>query len=300
MRHFYLLIIGFCLISCKKQSIHHFGSNSEQIEIDTIEAQAVHGSMDIRIKETSGLMEIDGNLWTHNDSGGKTILYQLDDLGNIIKEVTLDVPGNIDWESLADDDDYFYVGDFGNNLGKRRILKIFKGLKSDLNSSNPVPAETIRFTYEDQSSFYDGYNHNFDAEALISYKDHLYIFSKNWLDKKCNVYKLPKTAGTHTAVKIDQFDTNGLITGADISDDQKEIALIGYRFNVRNNQFNSIFFKLREWSEDKFFCSATVQQNPLSIARQTEAISYHNSGELWITSENEGPGNPSIFKLVID
>ncbi len=299
MQHFCFLIIGICLFSCKQQAILPTASIPEQIVLDTIIAQAINESTDMRIRETSGLMEIDGALWTHNDSGGATILYQLDKLGNIIKEVTLDVPGNVDWESLAVDEDYFYVGDFGNNLGKRKNLRIFKGLKSELHSDQPVSAETITFQYEDQSTFYNGYNHNFDGEALISFRDHLYIFSKNWLDKKCKVYKLPKTKGDHIAVKVDQYDTKGLITGADISDDQQEIALIGYGHDLVTREFLPFYIKLNQWKEDKFF-SGDIQQTPLSIQRQTESISFHNSGEIWITSETKRPGNPTIFKLLLE
>lgn len=291
------LLIGFCIVmaSCKTPLVLD-NVNVAHLQTDTLQVVAVNSSTDIRIKETSGLIEIADHFWTNNDSGGGKVLFQLDDKGRILKEVELDVPANIDWESLAADDMYFYVADFGNNHGKRENLRIFKGLKEDLLNKELVPTQTITFNYEDQDIFYSGYNHNFDAEALISYHNHLYIFSKNWLNKKCKVYKLPKSPGDHVAKKIDAFDTKGLITGADISEDQNEIALIGYTHNIITKEFFSFLITITDWQGDAFF-SGNVNRMPLSIGRQTEAISYKKSGELWISAENEGLGDSSLFKV---
>ena len=294
---FQLIVIISFLASCKTPAILPNSSPlAERMMTDTLTAIAVNSSTDIRIKETSGLIEISNHLWTNNDSGGGKILYQLDDRGEISKQVKLDVPANVDWESLAADETYFYVGDIGNNLGKRENLRIFKGLKEDLLTEELVPTQTITYAYEDQITLYNAYNHNFDAEALISYKDHLYIFSKNWLDRKSKVYKLPKTPGDYIAKKVDEFDTMGLITGADIREDQNEIALIGYRNDFVKRKFYSFIIILSDWKNDAFF-SGNVNRTPLSIERQTEAISYRGSREIWISSENEGAGDSSLFRL---
>jgi hypothetical protein len=294
---FPIILFGGVVLSCKAPSIVPIATlQEEQTQADTLTTVALNSSTDRRIMETSGLIEISNHLWTHNDSGGGKVLYQLDDFGEISKEVTLDVPANIDWESLAADDTHFYVADIGNNLGKRENLRIFKGLKVDLLTKEFVSTETITFKYEDQETSYNGYNHNFDGEALISFQNHLYIFSKNWLDRKCKVYKLPKSAGDHVAKKIDEFDTMGLITGADIRKDQNEIALIGYRNNFVTREFFSFIIILTDWQNDSFF-SGNVQHSPLTIERQTEAISYRESGEIWISSENNGPGDSSLFRI---
>lgn len=295
---FAMLVLIVVFLSCKTQAIIPNTSSvvQEQILLDTIVPEAINSSTDVLIKETSGLIEISDHLWTQNDSGGGKVLYQLDDKGEITKQVELDVPANIDWESLAADDTHFYVADFGNNRGKRENLRIFKGLKIDLLIKDFVPTETITFTYEDQDTLYNGYNHNFDAEALISFKDQLYIFSKNWLNKKCKVYKLPKSPGDYMAKKIDEFDTKGLITGADIREDQNEIALIGYTHNVPTREFFSFIITLSDWKNDAFF-SGSIHRIPLSIERQTEAICYRQSGEIWVSSENKGKGDSSLFRV---
>jgi hypothetical protein len=54
------------------------------------------------------------------------------------------------------------------------------------------------------------------------------VFSKNWVDKKVNIYSIPKTIGTHSATLESSYNINGLATGADISPNESEIYLTGY------------------------------------------------------------------------
>ena len=47
---------------------------------------------------------------THNDSGGKEILYEFSLEGKIVKEYKIEGCGkNNDWEDLAADDNYYYI-----------------------------------------------------------------------------------------------------------------------------------------------------------------------------------------------
>ena len=63
---------------------------------------------------------------------------------------------------------------------------------------------------------------------MISYSDQLLIFSKNWVDNRVNVYSIPKTNGTYSALLKSSYNTNGLITSAEISLNENIIYLIGY------------------------------------------------------------------------
>src|SRR5690554_8098448 len=85
------------------------------------------------ISETSSLIMWNKQLWTHNDSNGDAILYAIDSVNGAITN-TLSIPGeiNVDWEDLSQDDDYIYIGDFGNNIsGNREDLKILKISRSE-------------------------------------------------------------------------------------------------------------------------------------------------------------------------
>jgi hypothetical protein len=181
------------------------------------------------IRETSGLNLHEGILWTHNDSGWSPDLFGMDTLtGAILKQVHVVGAQNIDWEDIASDGTHLYLGDFGNNIGNRQDLLIYKIRLSDLDQDS-VAAEAIAFHYPDQFSFEPAsQNHNFDMEAMICMGDSLYLFSKNWADQATRVYRLPKIPGTYTADLIDSFQVNGLITGAEFYEPDSLIVLTGY------------------------------------------------------------------------
>jgi putative lipase involved disintegration of autophagic bodies len=79
------------------------------------------------IKETSGLLLIDGKIITHNDRGDAANLYEIDSLsGNLLRTIRITNATNEDWEDLAEDENHIYIGDFGNNDGNRTNLRIYK------------------------------------------------------------------------------------------------------------------------------------------------------------------------------
>lgn len=183
------------------------------------------------LDETSGLLFYNHTLITHTDSGGQAELYEVNaTTGAVTRTVELANATNVDWEDIAQDTAYIYIGDIGNNSGNRTDLKIYKVSKADYDTSDgKVTAEIISYSYADQLDFTRSPNMtNWDAEGLISYGDRLLIFTKNWVDLKTNVYAIPKTSGTHSAVLVSSYNTNGLITGADSSPDEEVIYLIGY------------------------------------------------------------------------
>jgi len=183
------------------------------------------------LDETSGLSFIDGTLWTFNDGGASSVLHQIDTTtATVIQSVSLQNASNIDWESIAHDDQHVYVGDFGNNDGDRMDLRIYILSKDSLlNGSGSVTVtDTIQFSYSDQSSFVSSPNAtNHDCEALIAYGDSLYLFTKRWLDNRSYVYGVPKTPGQYTLGPLDSLETDGLITGADVNSEGL-LVLCGY------------------------------------------------------------------------
>jgi hypothetical protein len=134
------------------------------------------------VNETSGLIYEDGYLWTINDSGGEPALYKIDTVdGSIDQIVTISDAVNIDWEALAQDENYIYIGDFGNNSGGRENLEIYKVNKADLPESEngSVTSELISFVYSDYEKPSGQDDNNFDCEALIAIEDSLYLHVRN-------------------------------------------------------------------------------------------------------------------------
>jgi hypothetical protein len=68
------------------------------------------------LDENSGLIFYNGNIITHNDSGDQANLYEISaSTGAIIRTVAITNATNMDWEDIAQDASYIYIGDIGNN-----------------------------------------------------------------------------------------------------------------------------------------------------------------------------------------
>jgi hypothetical protein len=240
-----------------------------------------------KVKETSGLLFFDGKIITHNDSGDAANLYEIDSLsGTIVRTVSISNATNVDWEDLAENDTHIFIADIGNNNGDREDLKIYTILKSDFKESNTVSAETISFSYEDQTAFSSQPNSsNFDAEGIVIYENQILIFTKNWADLKTNVYKIPLTPGSHVASKISSGDIQGLITSATYTEDR--FFLTGYDTSL--NPFLIYISYNRMPGENIFFSGFTKisLKDKIGQGSQIEAITnISDTGKYYISREN--------------
>ena len=131
------------------------------------------GELPEEILESSGMIEWKGQFWTLNDSGDGPFLYQINpEEDTLQKQLEVEGAENQDWESLNRDSQFVYIGDFGNNSGMRKNLRIFKmpiqGLDGIVDSLPEL--DKIDFVYEDQLRFdFDFAEHDYDCEAMISY-----------------------------------------------------------------------------------------------------------------------------------
>ena len=247
------------------------------------------------VRETSGLIYFAGGIWTHNDSGGDPYLYKLDlNTGSIIQTITVNNVTNNDWEELAQDDTYIYIGDFGNNDGDRKDLKIYKLPKSDIPSSGDasVDISTINFSYPDQTDFtHEKFKHDYDCESMISLNDSLYLFSKNWVDNKTRLYAVPKTPGIYIASLKDSFDVNGMITGATINSDST-ICLIGY------DDTDPFIWLLFNYTGSNLLSGNKRRIDLLGMGEfQTEAIGFVDGSKYYISNENNFASTANVYEF---
>jgi hypothetical protein len=286
----YSIISLFFLISCAESQ-----RNNPIIEdLNSSNKLTVITLLDDLVNENSGLIFLNNNLITFNDSGGNNSLYEIDIVnGEVIRTVDIINATNYDWEDITTDSEYIYIGDFGNNYGNRQDLLIYKISISDfLNTSdNAVSAEQIKFSYSDQTTFQSNpYNSNFDAESIISFNDSLYIFTKNWVDGKSNVYSLPKNAGTYIASKIDSLDVQGLITAAEYNIISNTVTLLGY------NSVSPFVIELTNFN-DSNFSQGLISKFPLVVPEnssiQTEGLT--NINNYYYISAEDYLGNPQVL-----
>lgn len=247
-------------------------------------------TLDNDVRETSGLESVNGKIYTHNDSGGSNLLYEINAVtGDVIRSITINGASNVDWEDLASDNTYLYIGDIGNNLGSRNNLKIYKILKSDLDTNNIVNAETINFSYADQIKFnYDPFTTPYDAEALIAYDGQLYVFTKNWADYTSSVYSIPTVPGSYEVVSVEEKTLDVMVTGADINEAGSSVALLGYTNPYdKDIEFKSMIVKLGGFSGNNFF-SGSIAGHEIEnsqIVGQVEAILFNTSSEFYLSAE---------------
>lgn len=256
-------------------------------------------NLDDIIAETSGLLIYNNKVWTHNDSGGEPILYQLDTVTGIVTAEKLILNAeNIDWEDICHDNMYAYIGDFGNNKGIRDDLKIYRILLSDLDnvSLNSIESEVINFTYN--SEIYPEVdkenNTDFDCEALIANDDSLYLFSKNWISNNCYLYSLPKIPGNYVATRLDTLDTQGLVCGADYNPQTNMVCLIGYVYGIPAPSFMLL---LSEFENNDFFGGNNLRYELNLNGYQTESIEFRNDSRFWITNENFLGHTQSLYEI---
>jgi len=283
MKYIYILFSAILLFSaCSEDEKQQVVNAVQNINIKNDEKVATVTSLINGLKESSGLAYIDGTLWTHNDSKGEPKLYAINrSNGKVLKSVTISNATNIDWEDLAFNSTHLFIGDFGNNKGKRKNLKIYKIKRSDLKTETTVSAEIIEFSYARQSSFSTNSKTNFDCEAFIAYEDKLYLFSKNHGDKKTNMYRLGIDAGEEVAEKVATFNTNAMVTGATIDKSNKVLALIGY--TSKGTPRSWIFSKFT----DTDFFKGTVDKIKWGTPAkaQIEGVTHMGKGKLYISSE---------------
>lgn len=204
--------------------ILNFLNLSAQMKIDTLDIENYQiKTLEIseKLKEISSLEIIDGHYWGQNDSGGKPELYKINpETGKIIQTVKITNAENRDWEELAVSDQYFFIGEFGNNNGKRKDLAVFYFPISELESKKKeisVEVQKIEFSYPEQKDFDPGNKKtNFDCEAMFYYKGKLHLFTKEWSNLATSHYTLEIKPGKQQAIKVETFKTNYLVTGATI------------------------------------------------------------------------------------
>jgi len=248
------------------------------------------------VDETSGLIFWADGYWTHNDSGGQPTIYKIDTLtGEVIQRITLSGATNRDWEDIAQDENFIYVGDHGNNSGNSKDLAIYIIKKSDIpdNGDKTVSTEKIMFVYSDYPGKVERKrDNNFDCEAMIATDEWIYLFSKNRGDNQTKQYRLPKTAGEYTAELVYTFNTAGLVTGADYNKEENELILVGYT----NGNWIPFLWVMFDFEDEDFFGGNKRRIDMATVtATQTEGICYTHGKNGIISSEDNPLFNTTMY-----
>ena len=248
------------------------------------------------INETSGLEILNDVFVTHNDSGGEPSLYFFNLSGEIINSIKIEKENfweiyNNDWEDITADEDYIYIADTGNNFGTRDNLNIIKVKISDFSVD-----DKIDIFYSNQDSFFPSSKHEYDAEALLIIEGKIALFSKDRDSLNTDLYLIDESVKEKQELSsVANFNVNSLITGGDYDSDTGILALVSYSF--KGEQYLILFEDFN--IDNPRYNSFKKYRIPIERA-QIESVKIINGNMFWVTSEDEGIGNPYLYKLELD
>lgn len=213
-----LFILHFLLIS-----FLGFSQKIEKLSLKKYKIAILSDSL----QESSGLTNLDGRLFSFNDSGNTSEIFEITPGSSYIKKTFQTGLRNIDWEAITNDGENFYVGEFGNNLGTRKDLKIYQiPFRNDSVIANF--SKTIPFFYPEQTDFTPkNINNNFDAEAMIFSDGNIHLFTKEWITNTVSHYVIDKNlTDNQPAQKIESFETGFVVTDASFF--ENKLYVVGY------------------------------------------------------------------------
>lgn len=250
--------------------------------------------LDSAVCETSGLLYLDGNLWSFNDSGGEAALYCLDaHNGSLIRKTIIRNATNVDWEDIAEDETHVYVADVGNNLATRDTIIIYRILKTSILSGDPelIHDGIISVSFSGEKSHTRAGLSSHDCEALIAYGDSLFLFSKDWVRESTSVFILSKIPGHYQLDPSVRYEARMLVTGADLFPASSQVSMVGY-----HNYMPVLISYGFEGNPARIACGGRARIYPMKAGRQVEGICYDASGDLFISAERS-IHKPALFKV---
>lgn len=215
--YFLLILSGFQISAQKTRSL-----NLKKYKIAVLSDS---------LRESSGLTSIDGRLFSFNDSGNTSEIFEILPGNSLIAKTFETGLKNIDWEAITSDGKNFYIGEFGNNLGTRKDLKVYQ--IPFINDSLIIDSiKTIPFFYPEQNDFTPkNINNNFDAEAMIFLDGNIHLFTKEWVTNNVSHYLIDKNlTKNQPAQKLESYDTGFVVTDASVF--ENKLYLVGYTKNA--------------------------------------------------------------------
>lgn len=268
-----LLVFAFSMVFVLARSIHE--AVVEEMEID----------------EASGLAasrKHPGIFYTHNDSGGKSIVYTLNSSGLMPAKLLLEGIRNRDWEDIAVGVDpatgksCVFVGEIGDNGARHRSVYVYRFEEPELTDTMIVigKVDSIEIVYEDGAR---------DAETLFidPKTGDIIIVSKR--EEQVGVYRVKypySLSEQNIARKVASIPMSMVVAG-DITADGKQILIKTY---------TGVYRYKRKGKEDiaKAFASKPKAM-PYRIEPQGEAIAWDARGKGYLTLSERAQDKPLIL-----
>lgn len=257
--------------------------------------------------ESSALICLQSQFLTLNDSGNPPTLYQVDRYGVLQREIHTNA-NNVDWEAMTLHQGTLLVADIGNNSGNRSSITLYQFdwplvhssagsapiERSAAMQSNTAKQSKVQYRQAYQFSYpaqllpaaqpVQPYQHDLDAEALVSTGEQLLLLSKNWLSDGSQVYALDLQQQSMQKI-ADIQGLPGLVTDAAFDSNTQQFILTGYQ-NLRRHALS--FALTGDYQPfvalaDKDFRVLKVHMLP--GAGQVEGVCLDAQQEIWLSQE---------------
>lgn len=247
------------------------------------------GTFQDTINECSGFFYEQQQLFVINDGGGGAVLHQTNPTNlAFVQTIALPEVSNFDWEAITTTETEIIIGDFGNNFGNRRDLKLLHFDKSNFTFQKSIP-----FSYPDQTDFTPSNTHNFDCEALIIKDNQYHLFTKNRGNTRTNLYTAP--LGDNLFILQDSLEVPGLITDAYYLESSAIFLLLN---NQKVADIFQSFISIVQLKEDNRL--AIITNLPLNLNEQLEAITLKEDNVFFIGSEKERLVEGNLYEVTIE
>jgi hypothetical protein len=253
-------------------------------EASTCEIVTAGMALPIEVRETSGLARSarDPELfWTHNDAGNEPVLFAIAGTGSQAERVRVTGAQSIDWEDLelapCDDGNCLYVGDIGDNAGRRGSITIYRLAEPMSGATASAPAEVLHARFPDGPQ---------DAEGLfVDRAGDIFVVTKG-RSEAIALYRFPvpqRVGETAVLERVRELfpepqDERDRVSAATATPDGRFVGVRTYR-------------TLYLYPTDRLLANEPVEPvvfdlTPLGES-QGEGLVLANDGSVWLTSEAE-------------
>ncbi len=228
-------------------------------------------------------------VYAHNDSGDGPVVYSFPFGKKPVVEQQQLAAAAIDWEDISQDNEgKLYLGDFGNNAGRRKTHTIY-----GYDPTNPK-IDTLVFTYPNQDGRGRGTPGNYDCEAMVWQAGYLHLFTKAMAGQRGKYwsyhYRLRTDLRTQEALLLDSlYLPRRVITGAALDAKKGHLLLVAYNYKRVLGFYPataSSHILLYNFPEGRFFQGQQKRRNTSwGWPKQFESIDYYDERYFYIATE---------------
>ncbi len=173
-------------------------------------------------------------IWTHNDSGGKPVIYGFTSSGRLVSRLTIQGANAIDWEDICSfqigTDSYLAIADVGDNTASRKQVEIYIVREPKLaGTGRNATTESFASCTGTLGVTYDSGPVNCESIGYDPIRKTFVLPSKE--PARCQLFEVDASklvGNVSVTAKARQSLFLPLATGADISRDGKHLVLCSY------------------------------------------------------------------------